>query len=332
MPKNTIIKNTVVEVNEDNLKNKIYEIRGRKVMLDSDLATIYGYATKDFNRQVKNNIKKFEGDDFMFRLTREELSLLSRCNFCTLNERSLAPNKTERGKNIKYLPYAFTEQGIYMLMTVLRGELAVKQSRALIIAFKTMKDYFLQSHILLDYRLSNVEEKLKNVIMRDEISPVLLDFNEFSERQEFLFMNGEPARADETYRKIYSKAKQSIYIFDDYIDIKTLRLLASARENMRIIIFSDNIYNQLHQSDYSDFRQEFPTLDVQFFKTSGILHDRFIVLDYATKNESVYHCGASSKDAGKTIATILEIKNSSIKKSMRAIVEALLKNPPLKLK
>ena len=115
------------------IQSRIYAIRGQRVMLDVDLAEIYGYETKNFNRQVKNNLQKFEGDDFMFRLSHEEQEELSRCKNFTLNKGS------GRGSNIKYAPYAFTEQGIYMLMTVLKGELAVRQSRALIRLFKQMK-------------------------------------------------------------------------------------------------------------------------------------------------------------------------------------------------
>ncbi len=119
-------------ISAEQMENLIYTIRGQKVMLDVDLAKIYGYETKNFNRQVKNNIEKFPSD-FMFQLTKEE-SL--RCKNFTLNS-----NGDMRGQHIKYLPYAFTEQGIYMLMTVLKGELAIKQSKALIRLFKGMKDY-----------------------------------------------------------------------------------------------------------------------------------------------------------------------------------------------
>ena len=104
-------------ISTEQMKSLIYEIRGQKVMLDKDLAKIYGYETKNFNRQVKNNIEKFP-DDFMFQLTYDEAL---RCNFFTLNK-----NGNMRGQHIKYLPYAFTEQGIYMLMTVLKGELATQ--------------------------------------------------------------------------------------------------------------------------------------------------------------------------------------------------------------
>lgn len=139
-------KDEIMIVNQASLVNKIYTIRGEKIMLDFELAEIYGYETKNFNRQVKNNIEKFEGEDFMFQLTNEEIKELLRCKNFTLNR------GTGRGSNIKYNPYAFTEQGIYMLMTVLKGELAVKQSRALIRTFKQMKDYILENQGLIGQR------------------------------------------------------------------------------------------------------------------------------------------------------------------------------------
>lgn len=115
-------------------QEKIYLIRGQKVMLDADLAEMYGYGTKNFNRQVKNNIEKFEGEDFMFQLTDEEMVELSRCK-----------NFTSSWGGSRYLPNAFTEQGVYMLMTVLRGGLAIKQSRALVRTFKQMKDFIIEN-------------------------------------------------------------------------------------------------------------------------------------------------------------------------------------------
>ena len=134
----------VIEITEEYMKDRLYEFRGKKVMLDSDLAEIYGYETKNFKRQVKNNIAKFEGDDFMFELNDEEVENLSRCKNFTLN--------MGRGSNIKYKPYVFTEQGVYMLMTVLRGDLAIKQSRALVKTFKKMKDYILENRDLIGQR------------------------------------------------------------------------------------------------------------------------------------------------------------------------------------
>ena len=135
-----------------NIENKILVIRGQQVMLDRDLAEIYGYETKNFNRQVKNNIEKFD-EDFMFQLTKDESNTISRCKNFTLNE------KDGRGSNIKYLPHVFTEQGIYMLMTVLRGELAVQQSKTLIRLFKKMRHYFAENAGIIS-RISDTETKL----------------------------------------------------------------------------------------------------------------------------------------------------------------------------
>ena len=140
------------------LKDKIYVIRGVQVMLDSDLAEIYGYTTKRLNEQVKNNIEKFDEEDLMFQLTKEEKDITdsSRSNFSTLIEDNLnlrsKISTLEQGKYSKYLPYAFTEQGVYMLMTVLKGDLATKQSKALVRLFKQMKDYIVDNQQMINQR------------------------------------------------------------------------------------------------------------------------------------------------------------------------------------
>lgn len=133
-----------IELTNETIESMIYEIRGQKVMLDFELARIYGYTTKAFNQQVKNNINKFP-ERYRFQLTRSEVDDLVRSKNFT--SRSWE-HSNEGGR--RYLPYAFTEQGIYMLMTVLRGELATKQSIALIDAFKQMKDYIIENRTLLE--------------------------------------------------------------------------------------------------------------------------------------------------------------------------------------
>ena len=120
---------TIIELTEENIESMIYEIRGQKVMLDFDLARIYGYTTRDFNNQVKHNIERFDSD-FRFQLTKEEVAQIS----VWKNSTAIMQTKGTKGGRTT-LPYAFTEQGIYMLMTVLKGELAVKQSKALIRLF-----------------------------------------------------------------------------------------------------------------------------------------------------------------------------------------------------
>ena len=132
-------KQEIILINKETIQNKIHIIRGEKVMLDFELAEIYGYTTTKFNQQVKNNIEKFD-DDFMFQLTKEEF------------ENLMSKNLTSSWGGRRKLPKVFTEQGIYMLMTVLKGELAIKQSKALIRTFKQMKDYIIENQNLIGER------------------------------------------------------------------------------------------------------------------------------------------------------------------------------------
>lgn len=336
-----------------NITDKIYMVRGQKVMLDADLAEIYGYETRYLNRQVKNNKEKFEGEEFMFQLTGEELERILKCNFCTSSLRSnflttnidddlKSKNLTSSWGGVRKLPYAFTEQGIYMLMTVLKGELAVKQSRNLVMAFKAMKDYIVENKMLLDRRENENAEKIKKidakvsklanemneVVKRTEISPVFLDFNKTVEHKEFLLLDGEPIQAKEAYMEIYKHAKKKIYIIDDYINLKTLHLLQIAKKNLEIIFFTDNVKNYLRKSDLVDFNKERPDLKISFIKNGGRIHDRFIILD----EKKVYSSGGSSKDAGLKMTSIHEITEKFIKDSLLFEIEKLKRNGFLKLK
>ena len=226
-----------IKVTEEYLKEKLYEIRGKQVLLDTDLAEIYGYDTKGFNRQVKNNIEKFD-EDFMFELTDEELEDLRRKN-CTANISSKS----------RYNPHVFTEQGLYMLMTVLKGPLAVKQSKALIRTFKKMKDYILENRnligqrellqlsmetannkieiskinsdiISLEKQISDVAEGLKNVVTKSELADMMNSF--VTDDEKWLMYNAKFCSADEVYESIYKNAKHSIYVVDNYIGLRTL--------------------------------------------------------------------------------------------------------------
>ena len=345
-------KKEIIIINEETIQNKIYVIRGQKVMLDFDLAEIYGYETKNFNRQVKNNYAKFEGEDFMFQLTDEETIILSRCKNFTLNRGS------GRGKNVKYNPYAFSEQGIYMLMTVLRGDLAIKQSRALIRAFKQMKDYIIENQNLIgereylqlsmqvsdNYRktlelrsdLSEVEnqmaevmDRLSNVVTRSELSEIMNEFGEPHIKRAYLVLNGEPFKADLVYDEIYRQARKSIYIVDNYIGIKTLELLSGCASEVEITIFSDNLAKGVSSNIYADFCKEHPCIQVKLHCSGGVFHDRYIILDYGTEYEKIFLCGASSKDAGARVTSILEDEDRG---KYQPMLEKLLTNPPLVLK
>lgn len=308
----------------EQMENLIYEIRGQKVLLDVDLAKIYGYETKNFNRQVKNNIEKFPSD-FMFRLTADEIL---RCK-----------NFTSSWGGTRYLPYAFTEQGIYMLMTVLKGELATKQSLALVRIFKGMKDYissntlinaddFLRLSIQTNDNTSTIA-RIENEMLKKSDLPMI--FKAFSKEYvtEYIFMNGEVCEANSTYQKIYSKAKTSIYIIDDYISLSTLLMLKHIPTNINITIFSDNKQNHLRLTEYNQFITEYPDITIDFKQNNNIFHDRYIVLDYGSKSEKVFHCGASSKDAGKKITTITESNDTKIYKPL---IDSILVHPSFALR
>ena len=213
----------ITVVNEQSIRDRIYVVRGVQVMLDFDLAEIYGYTTSAFNQQVKRNEGKFP-EDFRFQLTIEEYQNL------------LSQNVTASwGGDRRSEPWAFTESGIYMLMTVLRGDLATKQSKALIRTFRAMKDYIVQNQDLIDQhnylrlsmqitetqrelsainlnmqsienlvmehdeRLAGVMEQLSDTVHKSELSPIMMDFSKEEVQREFLFLNGQPMKADAAY-------------------------------------------------------------------------------------------------------------------------------------
>ena len=332
--------NELSNYDEDYLKSKIYIIRGVQVMLDADLAEIYGYTTKAFNQQVKNNINRFD-DDMRFQLTDTEYDIL-RCSFCTsktsptdykstiynnaevLRSKILTSKPETRGGR-QYLPYVFTEQGIYMLMTVLKGELAVDQSKKLIRLFKQMKDFIVQlqnvlpeSEIkMLAIQTQNNTEDIRQIKQRvDDLTVVVKDFTDSSIKKDYLLFNGQTVEADIAYSEIYSYAKKNINIVDNYISLKTLVLLKSVKPNVKVTIFSDNVNHGLHQTEFNDFRKEYPNVDISLRTTGGIYHDRYIFIDHGTKNEMIFHCGGSSKDAGKRITSITKVEDTNIYKDI----------------
>lgn len=324
------------EISTLQIEKKIYVIRGVQVMLDFDLAEIYGYETRDFNKQVKNNIERFD-EDFRFQLTQEEFDEIN----------LMWKISTSSWGGTRKLPYAFTEQGIYMLMTVLRGDLAVSQSKALIRIFKQMKDIIIQSQNILSspelVKLSlqttentrqiaqtkkDVEEIKNKMVTKHALSKVMKDFTDPNIKRDYLFFNGETVEADIAYSKIYSVAKKTIYVVDNYIGLKTLVLLKSVRPKVQVTIFSDNLSKGLHKTEFSDFKSEYPNINVDFKMTKGIYHDRYIFIDYGTKTEKVFHCGGSSKDGGTRTMSISQVEDTSV---YQKIAADLLKNPPLVL-
>ena len=343
-------KNELSIYDENYLKSKIYIIRGVQVMLDADLADIYGYETKAFNRQIKNNIERFD-EDMRFQLTNSEYESL-RCKICTSNEfvtnsesiiyhnkpvlrSKILTSKPEKRGGRQYLPYAFTELGIYSLMMVLKGDLAVKQSKKLIRLFKKLKDFAIQTtNVLPDVELQVLAIQTKNntddihyikqnMVTRDELSLVIKDFTDPNIKKDYLFYNGQTVEADIAYAEIYSYAKKTIHIIDNYISLKTLVLLKSVAIGVKVMIFSDNVNHGLHQTELEDFKKEYPSVDVTLKTCGGIYHDRYIFIDSGTKNEMVFHCGGSSKDAGKRVTSITKVEDVML---YRDIISSLEKN------
>lgn len=336
-------------IDGNSLKDRIHVIRGVKVMLDYDLAAIYGYETMTFNQQVKNNASKFAGEDFMFQLTDAEFRNL------------ISKNLISRWGGRRKKPWAFTESGIYMLMTVLHGDLAIKQSRALIRTFRVMKDYIIENRSMigqheylqlslqvnenknetvqmrkelttLGSQMTEVMDRLSNVVEKSEIAPFLIDMGNPSEKREYLFLDGQPMKADLAYMEIYGKATKSIHIIDDYINIKTLHLISNVKQGIEITIVSDNVGNNLSLSDYRDFLKEKPDLGIQFVRNNRISHDRFIVLDYGIPGEKLFSCGSSSKDAGNRMSTIMQFCDRDIIIAFNRKLTMMLKNPLLEMK
>lgn len=294
-------KITAIEVSEEIIKNKLYIVRGQKVMLDFDLAELYGYETRYLNLQVKRNRYKFP-DDFMFQLTHDEI-----------NKILMLQNVTSSWGGTRKLPYAFTEQGIYMLMTILKGELATKQSIAIIRLFKAMKDYIVETKPLLDSMNQYIENKFSSYdkrfeVIEEKLETVMDNFVDSSNYKEFMILDGQKVESDVAYKQLFSFTNKSLYLIDDYIGLKTLELLKFCKQNIKVVVFSDNVARpKLASSFVDDFKNDRPDIDITFKRTNNRVHDRYIAIDIKDSFR-LFHSGASSKDGGNKITTIMEIE------------------------
>ena len=329
--------NGEVIVDEQNIRDKIYTIRGVQVMLDSDLAGLYQIETKNLNKAVSRNSDRFP-ETFMFQLTKEEYSNLRFQNGTS------SENETNYGGR-RYLPFAFTEQGTVMLASVLRTPRAVEISVRIVEAFVEMTHYMNQSRqiapsheiYLLSRRQDAIETDVKeiknaidNELMRKSDLPLLIQaFSDAAENEEILIVNGEPLKADSAFQSIYKKAKESIIVIDDYVGVKTLTHLATSKSSVSLTIITDNkAIPRLRLSDYNDFQTENAGRTIKFVKSQNQFHDRYILLDYGGANPVLYHCGMSSKDAGNKVGSITKLSDI---KDCKALIGAALSNPPLTL-
>ena len=296
------MENEILIHNRDDLKDKIYTIRGVQVMLDVDLAIIYGYSTKDFNRQVKNNIERFD-EDFRFQLSDEEYSNL-RCKIFTSSLNNTEPEILRSKSNwggTRYKPYAFTEQGIYMLMTVLKGELAVAQSKILIRLFKEMK-HFVQNNAFLFNEIVSVKQHLLEHDERiDELFTLMDKYN--IEEKQGVFFQGQIFDAYAKFESFIAQAEKEIILIDGYVDLSVLERFAKKKSGVAVTIYTDP-KTKLTTQDIQKFNAQYPTLTV---KHTTKMHDRFLIID----QKMLYHIGASLKDLGKKCFAF-EILDSSL--------------------
>ena len=294
--------NNIVPVNEDlnaikyeteNIKNLIYTIRGKQVMLDSDVAMLYQYTTKSINKAMKRNINRFP-EDFCFQLTEKEVENL-RFQFGT------SSLKKENYGGRRYLPYVYTEQGISMLAGVLKNEIAVQVSINIIRAFIEMRK-FISLNGKLFKRLTNVECK---ILEHDKKFDIVFNELQKDEKMEFkqkIFFDGQIYDAYSLIIDIIKKAKQKILIIDNYIDDSILKMLSKKNQKVEVVILTLQ-NSKLNKLDITKFNKQYPVLKLAY---TNKFHDRFIVID----NKELYHVGASLKDLGKKCFAISKIEDT----------------------
>ncbi len=273
----------------------------------------------------------------MFQLKKEEIpEEFSKSQIVTLNEKG-----DKRGTNIKKMPYAFTEQGIYMLATVLKGKLAEQQSIFIMRAFREMRHYIKQNQQFVTQSemklvtakvseisvqvagISDWKKKTENDIVSIQKSIDALNENFVSDKdfKNFVIYKGQKFEADAAYIDIYQQATTSIYVVDDYMNTKTLQLLSQKKQGVEVILFTENGHGKkgfLTSAVVSDFINQYPPLRI---KPNPDCHDRWIVLDYGLPTEQTYHSGASSKDAGRKLCAINKVENSAF---IHPVIEGLL--------
>ena len=323
----------------NSIQNHVYSIRGQQVMLDADLADLYGYEVKRLNEQVKRNIARFP-EDFMFRLTKDEIpEAFSKSQIATLNE-----SGNMRGSNIKKLPYAFTEQGIYMLATILKGKLAEQQSIFIMRAFREMRHYIKQNPPfanqpemnLLTGKVSEITLQVAGItdwkkktekdieIIQKSIDTLNENFVSEKDFKNFVIYKGQKFEADAAYIDIYQQATTRIYVVDDYINTKTLQHLSQKKTGVEIVLFTENGHGKkgfLTSAVVNDFVAQYSPLRI---KSNPDCHDRWIAIDYGLPTECAYHCGASSKDAGKKLCAINKLENTAL---IHPVIDRLLSQP-----
>lgn len=259
------------------IESLVYFIRGEQIMLDSDLAKLYGVETRVLNQSVKRNIQRFP-EDFMFQLTKEECL---RSQIVILN--------ASRGRHLKYMPYAFTENGIAMLSSVLHSERAIEVNIRIMRAFTTMRNV-IKKHGLLFQRLDRLE--MKQLKTDEKLDTILDRLNQYDEVREGIFFNGQIFDAYAFISGLIRKANKRIVVIDSYIDDSVLLQLSKRKPGVAVDIYDGRITQQL-RLDVERHNAQYPGVTLHEYNKA---HDRFVIID-----EDVYHVGHSLKDLGKKL-------------------------------
>ena len=267
-------------------------------MLDSDVARLYKYETKNVNKAMKRNIERFP-EDFCFQLTEEEKKVLRFQNGTLENQKG-------KGHYAKYLPYVYTEQGVAMLAGLLKNEIAVQVSIKIIRAFIEMRKFLALNGQIFE-RLTNVEY---NLLKQDKrIDDLFEKFDRNDVEKQKLFFDGQIWDSYNLIVNIIKRAESKILIIDNYIDDSILEMLSKKKKGVEVVILTSNNSNIL-KLDVQKFNREYPVLKIA--KTDRF-HDRFIIID----NKELYHCGASLKDLGKKCFGINRIDDVDYIESLR---------------
>ncbi len=260
------------------IRNLIYSINGKQVMLDSNLASLYQVETKNLNKAVKRNIERFPAS-FCFQLNEEEAEIL----------RFQIGTSTLSYGGRRYLPYVFTEQGVAMASAILRSHIAVKVSVEIMEAFVEMRRILI-SNASLFHRLDKIELKQLEADQKfEEIFKALESDKLHSEKG--IFYNGQVFDAYAFVSDIIRTAKNSIILLDNYVDDTVLTLLGKRSDDVTATIYTKNISNQL-RLDVQRYNSQYPRIEIEIFSDA---HDRFLIID----DTELYHIGASLKDLGK---------------------------------
>ena len=280
------------------IEKMIFTIRGVQVMLDSDLAMLYGVETRALNQAVKRNISRFP-EDFMFQLTMEEANA-SRSQFVTLNINPTSSKSqnvtlnTTRGQNIKYRPYVFTENGVAMLSSVLRSQTAIEVNIRIMRAFTSMR-HFLASNAQVFQRLEVIEHHQLELAAHQadtdhRIEEVFQLLESGQQPAQGIFFDGQIFDAYTFVSDLIRSAKKSIVLFDNYVDDTVLAMLDKRGEKVSATIYTRKVKQQL-SLDLAKHNAQYQPIEVKLYDK---VHDRFLCID-----NTVYHIGASLKDLGK---------------------------------